>query len=162
MRRDETRRLPWIPLLCGLLMALVKPLAAAPAATAAHPHPAMGPHGGTLIELGREDYHAELVHDEGTGAVTIYILDASATRLVAISARRLTLNMRVAGKPRQFFLAAVPQPGDAARACSTFSATDAQLGDALHARAASGRLNVEIEGKVYVGAVGGHAHPHPH
>ena len=29
---------------------------------AGHPHPSHGPHGGDLIELGNEEYHAELVH----------------------------------------------------------------------------------------------------
>ena len=32
---------------------------------AAHAHPSEGPHGGDLIELGNENYHAELVHPEG-------------------------------------------------------------------------------------------------
>ena len=31
---------------------------------AGHAHPSEGPHGGSLIELGNEEYHAELVHDE--------------------------------------------------------------------------------------------------
>ncbi|MDA1165948.1 MAG: hypothetical protein O3B13_22860 [Planctomycetota bacterium] len=34
-------------------------------AHAAHAHPSEGPHGGDLIELGNEEYHAELVHPEG-------------------------------------------------------------------------------------------------
>ena len=31
-----------------------------------HDHPSEGPHHGSLIELGKEAYHAELVHDEKT------------------------------------------------------------------------------------------------
>ena len=30
-----------------------------------HAHPTHGPHGGDLIELGNEEYHAELVHPHG-------------------------------------------------------------------------------------------------
>ena len=43
----------------------------------AHSHAAEGPHGGHLIVLGNEEYHAELVHDEGTHTVTVHLLDAS-------------------------------------------------------------------------------------
>ncbi len=32
---------------------------------AGHAHPTHGPHGGDLIELGNEEYHAELVHPHG-------------------------------------------------------------------------------------------------
>ncbi|NQV24291.1 MAG: hypothetical protein HQ518_07965 [Rhodopirellula sp.] len=34
-------------------------------AHAGHAHPTHGPHGGDLIELGNEEYHAELVHPHG-------------------------------------------------------------------------------------------------
>lgn len=34
---------------------------------AGHAHPTHGPHGGDLIELGNEEYHAELVHPHGHG-----------------------------------------------------------------------------------------------
>ena len=42
-----------------------------------HAHPSEGPHHGSLIELGNEDYHGELVHDHATGSVTIYLLDSA-------------------------------------------------------------------------------------
>jgi hypothetical protein len=32
---------------------------------AGHAHPSHGPHGGDLIELGNEEYHAELIHPHG-------------------------------------------------------------------------------------------------
>jgi len=137
--------------------------AAAPPAAAgghAHAHPTVGPHGGSLIELGKEDYHAELVHDEATATVTIHVLDGAAAKPVPIPAKRLALNLRAAGKPRQFFLAAAPQAGDPEGTSSAFTATDEQLCAALHAAGASGRLNVEIAGRQYVGKVSAHAHAH--
>ena len=136
--------------------------AAPPAAAGghAHAHPEKGPHGGSLIELGKEDYHAELVHDEATDTVTIHILDGGATRPVPIPAGRLVLNLRVAGKPRQFFLPAAPRAGDPDGLASAFAASDAQLCKALHAAGSSGRLNVEIAGRQYVGRVEGHTHAH--
>jgi len=135
---------------------------AAPTATAAHAHahPTEGPHHGSLIELGREDYHAELVHDDKTDTVTIYILDAAAAKAVPIAASQLTLNVRAAGAAQQFPLTAQPQSTDPAGASSAFAATDKQLCKLLDAKGSSGRLNVEIAGKRYVGRVESHSHPH--
>ncbi len=157
-----------VVLLCGMAAIAPTGAGAAPPATAgghahahpAHAHPTVGPHHGALIELGREDYHAELVHDEATNTVTIYILDGGATKPVPIEAQRLALNLRVAGKPRQFFLAAAPQAGDPAGTSSAFAAADKQLCAALHATGASGRLTVEIAGRQYIGKVAGHTHAH--
>ena len=145
--------------MCGLA-AVAGRLDAGPAATHAHSHASEGPHHGSLIELGREDYHAELVHDDATDTVTVYILDASATKSVPITAQQLTLNMRAAGKPQQFTLVARPQQGEGGGSASAFTARSKELCAAIDARGATGRLNVEIGGKVYVGKVGGHAHPH--
>lgn len=128
----------------------------------AHVHPTEGPHHGTLIELGKEDYHAELVHDDATDTVTIHILDSTATKAVPIPATQLTLNLRVGGKPRQFVLPALVPDGAAAGPTSAFTATDKELCRALDAHDATGRLNVEIGGKVYVGKVGAHAHGPAH
>ncbi|MEI6239981.1 MAG: hypothetical protein WCR51_06305 [Planctomycetia bacterium] len=127
-----------------------------------HVHPTEGPHHGALIELGKEDYHAELVHDDATDTVTIHILDASATKAVPITAKHVILNMRVGGKPRQFPLPARAQTGEAAGSSSAFAATDKELCTVLDSHGASGRLNVEIGGKVYVGKIGGHSHAHKH
>ena len=150
-----------VALACGL-SAICARLDAAPAAGHPHAHPTEGPHHGTLIELGKEDYHAELVHDDATDTVTIHILDATATKSVPTTAKEVTLNMRAGGKPQQFALAARPQKGEAAGAASVFVATGKDLCRAIHEHGASGRLNVEIGGKMYSGKVGGHSHPHRH
>ena len=135
------------------------PVPAAPAsAPHAHAHPAEGPHHGTLIELGREDYHAELVHDEKADSVTIYILDAAAAQAVPIAAAPLMLNVRTAGTAQQFPLAEQPQGTDPEGSSSAFSTTDKRLGRALHTKGATGHLNVEIAGKRYVGRIGVHSH----
>lgn len=151
-------------LACGFLLAALAGVEAAAAGGQghAHAHPSEGPHHGTLIELGKEDYHAELIHDDQADTVTIYVLDASATKAVPIPARQLTLNVRAAGKPQQFLLAAVPQAGDPAESASVFTLKNDQLSRALDAKGTTGRLNVEIGGKMYVGKLGGHTHPHPH
>jgi len=155
------KRFQVVALLCGLATVGAR-LEAAPAAGHAHAHPTEGPHHGALIELGKEDYHAELVHEDATDTVTIYILDSSATKPVPIAAKQLTLNMRAGGKPQQFMLAAQPQQGEVAGSASAFAASGKQICQAIDAKGTSGRLNVEIGGKVYVGNVGGHSHNHNH
>jgi hypothetical protein len=138
-------------------------VSAAPAANGhAHAHPTEGPHHGSLIELGKEDYHAELVHDDKADTVTIYILDGAAAKAVPIPAKQVTLNMRAAGKPQQFTLTAVRQEGDPEGSASAFAAMGKPVCQAIDAHGATGRLNVEIGGKMYVGKVGGHSHGHQH
>ena len=156
-----TRQFRAIVLVCGVAVGGMH-VAAAPPGEHDHDHPTEGPHRGTLIELGKEDYHAELVHDEAADAITIHVLDSSATKAVPITAKQLTLNMRIDDKPRQFALVPRPQDGEATGSASAFATTDKELCRALHTPHASGRLNVEIGGKIYVGKVRGHTHNHDH
>ena len=44
---------------------------------------------GSLIELGSEEYHAELVHDDAAETVTIYLLDSAAKEVVPIDATEI-------------------------------------------------------------------------
>ena len=128
----------------------------------AHAHPTEGPHHGPLIELGKEEYHAELVHDHAAESVTVHILDAAATAAVSTAAKQATLNLVVAGKPRQFRLDAVAQPGDPVGTASAFVGKGAELCRAIDARGLKGRLNVEIAGKTYSGGIGPRSHAHVH
>jgi hypothetical protein len=153
-------------LVCGMAVAGMAVMQAAPRAAHdhghGHAHPTEGPHHGSLIDLGKEDYHAELVHDEKADTVTIYILDGAAVKAVPIPAKQITLNMRAAGKPQQFTLTATRQKDDPEGSASAFTATGKPLCQAMDAHGATGRLNVEIGGKMYVGKVGGHSHAHQH
>jgi hypothetical protein len=127
-----------------------------------HAHPTEGPHHGELIELGKEDYHAELVHDDATNTVTIYILDGAAKDAVSIDAKQLTLNLLVSGKPQQFQLAAMPQSADPEGRCSAFGCTSEPMCRAIDAKGTTGRLNVEVSGKRFVGKLARHSHHHAH
>jgi hypothetical protein len=111
-----------------------------------------------LIELGKEDYHAELVRDEAAETVTVYVLDAAAKDAVPVEARQLTLNLLVEGKPQQFQLAARRQPTDPEGSCSAFSAHSGPLCTALGVKGTTGRLNVQIKGRMFVGRVEPHSH----
>lgn len=143
-------------MLCGLVLASAG--FQARAEEGHDDHPSEGPHHGTLIELGQEDFHAELVHDDETDTITIYVLDAAAKKAVPIVAKKLTLNLLAAGKPKQFHLAAKPQEGDPKDSSSAFAVTDKGLCEILDTEGSKGRLNVEIGGKVYAGEVSGHGH----
>jgi hypothetical protein len=124
-----------------------------------HAHPSEGPHHGHLIELGSEEYHAELTHDDVAESVTIYILDSSAEKAVAIAEPEITVNMTIDGSPQQFKLAAAPQEDDPEGKSSRFELADEALYDAVEG-GETGRLNVTIAGKPYVGDIEDLAHDH--
>ncbi len=123
-----------------------------------HDHPSEGPHHGHLIELGEEEYHAELTHDDATKTVTVYLLDKAAKAPVGIADAEIVLNLVVDGQPLQAKLAAAPQAGDPAGQASRFSVTDEKVLEALEATKTTGRLNVTIAGKAYTGSVEHHEH----
>ena len=124
-----------------------------------HDHPSEGPHHGSLIELGGEEYHAEFVHDEDAGTVTIYILDGAAKEAVAIDAPDIAINLKHDGKGEQFKLAASPDKGDPQGKSSRFVSNDKELGEDLEHEDADASLVLKINGKSYRGAI---AHDHDH
>lgn len=126
-----------------------------------HDHASTGPHDGQIIELGNEVYHGELVHDEKAGTVTIYLLDGSAKNAVSIEAAEVTINLKHAGKGKQFKLPAQPQEADPAGKSSRFASDDKELSEELDEEGATARLVVEIEGKSYTGKLE-HDHDHEH
>ncbi len=140
---------------------------APPDTTGVHDHPSEGPHQGTLIELGNEEYHAELVHD--ASVVTVYILDGSASTPTPIEAPELTINLIHDGKPAQFKLASVPDVGETPGSSSRFAIQSPELVEELEHDHSSARLAVLIKGKSYRGDIHhdheGHdhdAHDHDH
>ena len=128
-------------------------------------HPTKGPHKGALIELGDEEYHAELVHDEKENKVTIYVLDSKAKTAVPIEAKEIAINVKLSGKPKQFKLNADPEKSDGENMSSRFSLTDKSLCELLDNEKAECRLRIEIKGKSFNGKIKhehGHEHGHDH
>ena len=127
-----------------------------------HAHGSEGPHGGGLVELGGGAYHAEVVHDEPSGAVTVYLLDEKAEASVAIAAGELTVNLQHDGQGKQFKLAAEPQESDPQGQSSRFVASDDTLGEELDHEHGSAQLVVAIDGKQYRGPIEHHHDGHDH
>ena len=71
-----------------------------------------GPHGGHLVELGEEEYHAEVVFDAKAARLTIYLLDSTAKKAAPIDAKDVSLKLAIDGKSESFQLPAVPDSGD--------------------------------------------------
>jgi hypothetical protein len=131
-----------------------------------HGHGEEGPHGGHIIELGTEEYHAELTHDEETARVGIYFLGDDAKTARPIDAKSVTINVSVDGEPSQYTLPAAPQPGESEDKSSYFELVSEPLhvvvsgeSEALRTHA---RLNVTINGKPYVGLIETEKHEHDH
>lgn len=120
-------------------------------------HAEVGPHSGSLIELGKEEYHAELVHDEKAGTVTFYILDGAGKKAVPIDAAEVVVNLKHEGKPEQFKVAAKPIAGDPAGKSSCFFSADKELAEDLDHPSSQAQLVLTIAGKQYRGAVGSHS-----
>jgi hypothetical protein len=139
-----------------------KPAPTTPTAAHDHGHAETGPHKGQLLELGEEEYHAELVHDDATYTIMIYVLDKAAKDAVPIDAKELPLNIVVDGNPIQFTLPAAPQPGDPAGKSSCFKLTNQQLCEAMDDPATTGRFNLTIGDKPYSAALVADAHAHSH
>jgi hypothetical protein len=114
-----------------------------------------GPHGGHLVELGEEEYHAEVVFDAKTGKITVYILDSTAKAPSPTDAKEITLKLAIDGKPESFALAAVPQAGDPGGKSSRFElAGNADIKSHIKDEEdLKGSVNATIRGKSFSGDI---------
>ncbi|MFN9717261.1 MAG: hypothetical protein ACK58L_01115 [Planctomycetota bacterium] len=126
----------------------------------AHSHPTEGPHHGHLVELGNEEFHAELLHDQST--VTIYVLDASARTAVAIESPDVLINLQRDGKPEQFKLNASAEASDPPGKASRFILQSEELVRLLEQGDSEARLSLTINGTPYSGSLAHEHHEHSH
>lgn len=127
--------------------------------TPKHVHPTHGPHGGELLEIGKEEFHAELIMNETKKQMVIYLLEKDAKSAIAIDASFLAVNFVLAGKPVQVKLKSMPQDREQNGQSSCFGAISPELIDALHAPKSDARLAVRIRNKAYVTKI---THKHEH
>jgi len=130
---------------------------------AGHAHPEKGPHGGPLLELGDEEYHIEVMLDEKTNTLTLYVLDAAAKAMVPTDAKEALINLKHGGKPEQFKLPAVRLKTDPLGMASAFQLKNEELVHDLHHKNNDARLAVKIKGKSYTAKFElKHDHDHKH
>ena len=132
---------------------------------AEHDHEAMGPHDGHIIELGTEDYHAELTHDEASHKVGIYLLGGDAKTAKPIPVTEVKIKVSADGAFNEYVLAAVPQAGEQGGA-SYFEVVSEPLCDVVcgesEAENVQARLSFEVDGKPFVGMIETAPHEHDH
>lgn len=115
-----------------------------------HGHPEHGPHGGELVELGKEAFHIEIIHGDST--VALYVLDGSAVDPVAIEATTLAVSLKQDGEVKSFELPADPQASDSDGKSSRFTSTDPQMDQWMEA-GAEGVVVLQINGKSFTGKI---------
>jgi hypothetical protein len=122
-----------------------------------HDHAHNGPHGGHIIEIGDEEYHAEWTHDE-SGKVTVYVLDAAMKNDVPVEGETININVKLGDNAKQYTLES--------EGPSKFSTEDQTLVGNLEAlsEAVTATLSLDINGKHYEAPItaGGHDHAHDH
>jgi hypothetical protein len=96
-----------------------------PAAGAAHGHEHKARHGGTLVEIGEEFAHVEVVLDSETGKLTAYVLDGEVEKSERL--KQGTLTVKVNGKPVELAGVANELTGEKAGDTSEFSAESPML-----------------------------------
>lgn len=140
--------------------AKAKPGAKAEDKKEGHDHSETGPHGGPIIELGEEEYHGEIVLEDKTKTVTIYLLGSNAKDAVPIDAPEVVINLKHGNKPEQFKLKASPTKTDPKGKASRFVLKSDDLLHDLHHDNADARLRVKIAGKSYSGKIAAGHHDH--
>jgi hypothetical protein len=142
------------------------PVAEGAHADAEHDHGEEGPHGGHIIELGVEDHHAELTHDEATHKIGVYLLGGDAKTATPIETASVTINVAIDGTPTQYILPAAPQQGEAAGKSSYFELVSEPLCAVVCGESESpnttARLSITIDNKPYIGMIETKPHEHDH
>lgn len=118
-----------------------------------HDHGA-GPHGGSIVELGDEEYHAEVVVDGKAHALKVYLFGKDAKTAAPISATEV---MVVTEDDQKLALKAAPQSGDGEGKASLFELIDEAAVDAISkAGYLHGSLQLEADGKSYRADIDAH------
>jgi hypothetical protein len=77
-------------------------------------HAYSAPHGGTIVQLGRDEFHLELVHDPAAGKLIVYLLDHEAKQPVRARSTSFDLVVKAGGEARTLNFMAIANPAGAA------------------------------------------------
>ena len=130
-----------------------KELSGGKSAVDEHEHGA-GPHGGAIVELGNDEYHAELVLDGQAHVLRVYMLGGDAKTTSPVTVSEITV---VTEDNQSLKLPAKPQVGDTDGKSSLFELVDEKAVEGLEkAGYLHGSLQLEIAGKPYRGDIDAH------
>ncbi len=121
-----------------------------------------GPHGGDIVELGKEEFHAEFLVDGKSHTVKVYLLGPDAKTAATTDAAEITIAPE--GDMPPFVLK--PAEGQPAGKASEFVLADEKIAhDLMDAGFVHGDLKIKIAGTAYNGHLdvhfdGDHAHDH--
>jgi hypothetical protein len=93
--------------LCWVTGCAEKKPESASAGTTALKHEHKPLHGGTAVELGKEEYHLELVLDASTGKMQAYVMDGELENFVRIAAESIEVLAKLPGKEETLVFKAV-------------------------------------------------------
>ena len=111
-----------------------------------HTHYGTGPHGGSLIELGGDDYHAEFVLDHDAHAIRIFLLKSDAKTPLLTKSVEATITL---DKDQKLSLKATPLEGEAAGESSRFELVDdAFVHKLVDSGYLHGDLSIQIDEKL--------------
>lgn len=123
-------------------------------------HPSKGPHQGKLVEIGRGEYHAEILHDDAAGTVKVYLLDGAAKAAVPTDATAVVISLLQGTRPAQFQLAPQAETADPTGKSSRFLLKSPELIAALDDQETTAQLSLTIDGVPFTATLpaGGHDH----
>lgn len=126
-----------------------------------HGHGAHGPNGGDIVEVGNEEFHAEVVVDEDEQRIDVFILGSDAKTAKPIAASEIAISFKHGEEVEEFKLAASALDGEAEGQASKFSITDEELFEELHEHSEGATLTFADGDQTLTGTVK-HSHSHDH
>jgi hypothetical protein len=124
-----------------------------------HGHGAHGPNGGEIVEVGNEEFHAEVVVDEDKHRIDVFILGSDAKTAKPIAASEISISFKHGDEVEEFKLAASALEGEAEGQASKFTITDEELFEELHEHSEGATLNFTDGDQALTGTVK-HSHDH--
>jgi hypothetical protein len=117
-----------------------------------HDHAHVGPHGGHLLELQPEGYHAEWIHDD-EGRVTVFLLDAAAEAEAPVAGAEVAIDVTIDGNTATYVLEPVHDSTASTGPTAEFFIIDKQLVPSLQiaGEGVDAVLKLKIDDQQYSG-----------
>lgn len=126
-----------------------------------HGHGSHGPNGGDIVELGNEEFHAEVVVDESANRIDVFILGSDAETAKPIAASEITLSFTHGDEIEEFQLMASALDGEPDGQASKFTLTDEDAFEELHEHSEGATLTFTAGDQKLSGTFT-HSHDHGH